>query len=118
MKNFKSLFLLAISSMIWSNMFANQNNESVVSIPVYEEVVFYDGYRMKDNPDSLLNDGILRLSCSLYSKQLTEDILDKIGDKLDLNVYVHACCDNYDRIGNINTFETCATVESVFPNRL
>ena len=102
MKNFKSLFLLAISSMIWSNMFANQNNESVVSIPVYEEVVFYDGYRMKDNPDSLLNDGILRLSCSLYSKQLTEDILDKIGDKLDLNVYVHACCDNYDRIGNIN----------------
>ena len=69
---------------------------------IYDHVVFYDGYRMKNNPDSLLNDGILRHSCSLYSTKLSDEFLDQIGDKLNMNVFITAACDNYDRIGNIN----------------
>ena len=83
---------------------AAQESGASDSIPIriYDSVVFYDGYRMKDNPDSLLNDGVLRHSCSLYSRKLTDEQLDALGEKLNLNVYVEACCDNYDRIGNIN----------------
>ncbi|MBD5355584.1 MAG: hypothetical protein HDR88_01055 [Bacteroides sp.] len=57
---------------------------------------------MEKNPDKDLDDGILRHSCSLYSRPLTDEQLNAIGDSLKLNVFVQACCDNYDRIGNIN----------------
>lgn len=69
---------------------------------IYDYVVFYDGYLGDKNPDKELNDGILRHSTSLYSKKLTDEVLDQIGEHIDLNVFVSAMCDNYDRIGNIN----------------
>ena len=72
------------------------------TIKVYDHALFYDGYLMEKNPDKDLDDGILRHSCSLYSTRLTDGQLDAVGDSLKLNVFVHACCDNYDRIGNIN----------------
>lgn len=71
-------------------------------IEIYDNVVFYDGYRYGNNPDSLLNDGVLRHSCSLYSTRLYDEMLDQLGDEMWMNVYVTACCDNYDRIGNVN----------------
>lgn len=81
---------------------AAQDDTFCQNICVYDSVTFYDGYLMDKNPDKDLDDGILRHSCSLYSRPLTEDQLNAIGDSLKLNVSVHACCDNYDRIGNIN----------------
>ena len=71
------------------------------TLRIYDDAVFYDGYQ-GTNPDKNLDDGILRFSCSLYSVKLTDEQLDRIGNKLDLNVYISALCDNYDRIGNIN----------------
>lgn len=85
---------------IWS-LHANAQ-ETADAIRIFDEVVFYDGYRLNDNPDKDLDDGILRHSCSLYAVPLTDDVLDVLGEKLDLRVTVRACCDNYDRIGNIN----------------
>lgn len=72
------------------------------TLKIYNGAVFYDGYRLTDNPDSLLDDGILRHSCSLYSIKLNDETLNAIGDSLRMKVAVSACCDNYDRIGNIN----------------
>lgn len=81
---------------------AYAQDDSSTKIGMYDHAVFYDGYLNKDNPDKDLDDGILRHSTSLYSVKMTDEQLDKIGDKLDMNVFVTACCDNYDRIGNIN----------------
>ena len=92
--------LVLISLLIPALASIGQEKNNVIRI--YDEVVFYDGYLMSNNPDKDLDDGITRHSCSLYSVKLTDDQLDAFGDKLDLNVTVRACCDNYDRIGNIN----------------
>ena len=83
---------------------------------IYNDAVFYDGYRMADNPDSLLQDGILRHSCSLYSTRLSDEQLDKIGETLRLDVVIEALCDNYDRIGNINLALTDKDAEKYNPS--
>ncbi len=97
--NFKALSaalaMLATGSAIASP--ATDNN-----IRIFDSVTFYDGYLLENNPDKDLDDGILRHSTSLYSVKLTDEQLEKIGTQLNLNVWVEACCDNYDRIGNIN----------------
>ncbi len=85
-------------------------------IRIYDGAVFYDGYRMADNPDSLLQDGILRHSCSLYSTRLSDEQLDKIGETLRLDVVIDALCDNYDRIGNINIALTKKGAEKYNPS--
>lgn len=72
------------------------------TLRIFNAVTFYDGYRLKDNPDSLVNDGILRHRTSLYAVKMTDEQLSQVGDSLEMNVSVQACCDNYDRIGNIN----------------
>lgn len=73
-----------------------------VNIKLYSYATFYDGYQFEKNPDSLLQDGILRHSTSLYAVRMTDEQLAQIGDSLSLRAYVQACCDNYDRIGNVN----------------
>ena len=72
------------------------------SISLFSKVKFYDGYLLKNNPDSALQDGILRHRTSLYAVKMTDEQLSQIGDSLEMNVSVRSCCDNYDRIGNIN----------------
>ncbi len=72
------------------------------TLTLFNDVTFYDGYQMKNNPDSALQDGILRHLTSLYAVKLTESQLDQIGDSLEMHVSVRACCDDYDRIGNLN----------------
>ncbi|MDO4159021.1 MAG: peptide-N-glycosidase F-related protein [Prevotellaceae bacterium] len=73
-----------------------------VELELFDHVTFYDGYLLTNNPDSLLDDGILRHTTSLYAVKLTDEQLNQIGDSLKMHVEVDACCDNYDRIGNIN----------------
>lgn len=101
-KSFLYLLILLAIFPNWNLMAATRGENERNVIPVYDHVTFYDGYRMNDNPDNDLKDGILRHTCSLYSTKLTDEQLDAIGESLGLNVYVTACCDNYDRIGNIN----------------
>ncbi len=78
-------------------------SKAQVYIPVYDDVVFYDGYRLADFPEDMETpDGVLRHYTYLCSTRLTDEQLDKVGDILDLSVSVRALCDNYDRIGNVN----------------
>ena len=72
------------------------------TLRLFDAVTFYDGYQFENNPDRDLQDGILRHSTSLYAVRLTDEQLALIGDSLWMNVTVRACCDNYDRIGNVN----------------
>lgn len=74
---------------------------STSSITLFNEVLFYDGYNGTIF-DKDLDDGVLRHSNSLYAVKMTPEQLDIFGDSISMNVYVRACCDNYDRIGNIN----------------
>ena len=97
----KSVSLVLMSVMFASFFsFAQETEKNIIDI--FDEAVFYDGYLLDNNPDKDLDDGILRHSCSLYAVPLTDEQLDKIGETLNLNVTVKACCDNYDRIGNVN----------------
>ena len=99
----QKIFFTILFSVVLSALSAKgSESEELTTIPVFEDAVFYDGYRLDDNPDKDLQDGVLRHSCSLYAMKLTEEQLQSIGNKLDMNVFVTACCDNYDRIGNIN----------------
>lgn len=98
----KILLFLSACMAAGAMTLSAEEEENLNNVNIYDHVVFYDGYRMYDNPDSLVDDGILRHSCSLYSRKLTEEQLNALGKTLNLNVFVTACCDNYDRIGNIN----------------
>lgn len=71
------------------------------AIRLFDDVLFYDGYN-ETVFDKELNDGVLRHSNSLYAVRMTPEQLELFGDSISMNVYVRACCDNYDRIGNIN----------------
>lgn len=72
------------------------------TLSVFNAVRFYDGYLVENNPDDPTLDGILRHRTSLYAVKLTDEQLAQVGDNLKMHVWVKACCDNYDRIGNIN----------------
>lgn len=98
----KILILLSLCSIFGIASVKAQDEQELNKIQIYDHVVFYDGYRLADNPDSLVNDGVLRHSCSLYSRKLTDEQLDQLGKTLNLNVFITAACDNYDRIGNVN----------------
>ena len=72
------------------------------TVTVFDAVRFYDGYLVEKNPEDPTLDGILRHRTSLYAIKLTDEQLVQIGDSLEMHVRVQACCDNYDRIGNVN----------------
>ena len=72
----------------------------MISIPIYDNVLFYDGYAgIVSNPTA---PGVVRLRNDLFTKKLTPAILSQIGSTLELSVVITAACDNYDRIGNVN----------------
>jgi len=78
----------------------NFTNAQQVMIPIYENVLFYDGYAgLVDAPTT---PDVIRLRNDLFTKKLTPEIIAQIGNTLTLDIYVSAACDNYDRIGNIN----------------
>ncbi|MDE6573989.1 MAG: hypothetical protein K2L84_01515 [Muribaculaceae bacterium] len=72
------------------------------TVTVFDNALFYDGYLLDNHPEKDVNDGILRHYTYLYATKLTEEQLSKIGTTLDMKVAITACCDNYDRIGNVN----------------
>lgn len=111
----KSFFTILLSVVLCALTAKASESEELTTIPVFDEAVFYDGYRLDDNPDKDLQDGVLRHSCSLYAMKLSDEQLQSIGNKLDMNVFVTACCDDYDRIGNINLAFVPKGAESYSP---
>ena len=97
----KKIFTLFAAAVLGGALFMAAQDDTE-TIRVFDAVQFYDGYLMDNNPDKDLDDGILRHSCSLYATRLSDRQLNAIGEDLKMNVFVKACCDNYDRIGNIN----------------
>lgn len=98
LKTFTRLAALAALMITGQESVAQERN----TITLFSKAKFYDGYLLTNNPDSALQDGILRHRTSLYSVKMTDEQLAQIGDSLEMNVSVRSCCDNYDRIGNIN----------------
>ena len=93
-------FLLSWLLLLLPLLAAAQSDTT--SFRLFDDVTFYDGYLYSKNPDSLVHDGVLRHSTSLYAVPLRDSVLAEVGDSVWLRVHVRACCDNYDRIGNIN----------------
>lgn len=89
----KYLFLTCI-------LFVLSSLKAQVTIPVYNNVLFYDGYAGLVNEPTPSD--VIRLRNDLFTKKLTPAVLAQIGSALTLNVSISAACDNYDRIGNIN----------------
>ncbi|MEM7157899.1 MAG: peptide-N-glycosidase F-related protein [Myxococcota bacterium] len=70
-----------------------------LSMTIISEVIFYDGYAgVVDEP---VADGIIRHSNALYGTQLTDNQLDSIQSTLNMDVWIGALCDNYDRLGGV-----------------
>jgi hypothetical protein len=73
---------------------------SQTTIPVYDNVLFYDGYAGLMNQP--VAPGVTRLRNDLFTTKLSTAQLDLMGSTLQLSVLISAACDNYDRIGNVN----------------
>lgn len=101
MKTEKTFFRTMLAGLLLVVACLQASAESK-TIPVFKSVVFYNGYWFKDNPDSAKADGVLRHTTSNYAVRLTDEQLNSIGDSLTMNICIKACCDEYDRIGNIN----------------
>ncbi|HEY3498243.1 MAG TPA: peptide-N-glycosidase F-related protein [Polyangiaceae bacterium] len=70
-----------------------------VSLTIFDEVVFYDGYaNLSGEP---VPDGVQRLRNDIVTHKLTDAELDSIQNTLDVEVVIGALCDNYDRIGSV-----------------
>lgn len=87
------------------------------TIRLFDDVLFYDGYNSTIF-DKDLKDGVLRHSNSLYAVKMTPEQLDQFGDSISMDVSVRACCDNYDRIGNINLAFVPKGQESYLPGEV
>ncbi|MBD0831177.1 peptide-N-glycosidase F-related protein [Aestuariibaculum sediminum] len=95
MKN-SILFLFLITLMGCKSI-----NQEIVPTErlIYDHIIFYDGYgKTVDEP---VPAGVIRINNSNYIKKLTEEDLNAISDKLNLQVTLHARCDNYDRLGHV-----------------
>ena len=98
--NKKIVSLLVGCLMAFSMQVKSQN-----TIPVFKEVLFYDGY---NNVDTLagkmdtLPEGFYRLKTSVITTKLLEEQLNLLSGCIRMDVVVKAACDNYDRLGHVN----------------
>ncbi|HWP07847.1 MAG TPA: peptide-N-glycosidase F-related protein [Polyangiaceae bacterium] len=74
-------------------------NAGPVSITVFEDAVFFDGYATVSNDP--VPAGVVRLRNDLLTRKLTDAELDSIQNTLKVEVVIGALCDNYDRIGSV-----------------
>ncbi|MFD2601546.1 peptide-N-glycosidase F-related protein [Flavobacterium suzhouense] len=79
--------------------------EAQETVTVYDGVLFYDGYATFLTDAELyepIPTDIHRFTNAKYSKKLSDEQLDAIGNTLQLNITLEAACDNYDRLGHIS----------------
>ncbi len=90
------------------------NSNAQIYIPIYENVLFYDGYAgIVSNPTA---PNVVRLRNDLFTKKLTPSVLSQIGSTLEVSILITAACDNYDRIGNVNLALVPKNATSYNPN--
>lgn len=70
-----------------------------VSITLFEDAVFFDGYATVSNDP--VPAGVVRLRNDVLTRKLTDAELDSIQNTLKVEVVIGALCDNYDRIGSV-----------------
>ena len=99
----KGVAALALSALPLAAL-TSQAKTDETTLNIYDKVTFYDEYLVKNLPDEAknLDDGIQRYTTSSYSRRLTDEELSQIGESLSMKLRVYACCDNYDRLGNVN----------------
>ncbi|ESU22139.1 hypothetical protein FEDK69T_21150 [Flavobacterium enshiense DK69] len=91
----KKIYQLVLLIIGWSSASVAQT-----TIPIYSNVLFYDGYAgLVSAPTPA---GVVRLRNDLFTRKMTASELAQIGSTLSINVSISAACDNYDRIGNVN----------------
>lgn len=74
------------------------------TISIFDEVLYYDGYAPLVDENDLYEPipaDVLRHSNSNYAKKLTPEMLNAIGNTLEIEVNLKAACDNFDRIANV-----------------
>lgn len=71
-----------------------------VTFTLLDQVIFYDGYAA--TVDEPVPEGVIRHNNSLVATPLTAELRDQLQTTLEIGVYVHARCDNYDRLGGVN----------------
>ena len=92
----KLLLILTFCGILFSGSYA----KAQVSLTVFDEILFYDGYAGVVNFP--VPEDVIRHRNDLYAKKLSAAELAAFGNSLDINVTIKASCDNYDRIGNVN----------------
>jgi hypothetical protein len=70
-----------------------------VSITLFEDAVFFDGYATVSNEP--VPAGVVRLRNDVLTRKLTDAELDSVQNTLKVEVVIGALCDNYDRIGSV-----------------
>jgi hypothetical protein len=90
----KKLLFLFLASLFLNS------TKCQVTIPVYSNELFYDGYAATVNFET--TPGVLRLRNDLFTTKLLPEQLAVVGSTLQISVLITSACDNYDRIGNIN----------------
>jgi hypothetical protein len=68
-------------------------------LPIFDEVVFYDGYAML--VDEAVPAGTQRLRNDLVTRPVGADEVARLQQTLRAEVVIGALCDNYDRIGSV-----------------
>ena len=93
---------LAIPSLAATPGEATEDKDRQI-LNLFDNVVYYDGYKRDVVVDADLTDGVTRHSNSLYAVPLPDDFFTRGPKKdLQLEVLVGALCDNYDRFGRVN----------------
>lgn len=87
---------VALMSLSVSNINAARHR-----VLLMNQAVYYDGYQVETIIDGEKEDGILRLSNSLYSVKINPEDFVAAGTSMTLKVGLQAKCDNYDRMGDI-----------------
>ena len=91
--------LLLGCSMVFSMQVKSQNY-----IPVFDKVLFYDGYKSLEalaGKMDTLPDGFYRLKTSVITTKLSDTQLNLLCGSIRMDVVVKAACDNYDRLGHV-----------------
>ncbi|QTD37124.1 hypothetical protein JL193_13515 [Polaribacter batillariae] len=101
MKYFPLLLSVFVFTLCSCKTVSNISTESHNFSP-FNEVVFYDGYAKTVNKPT--QKGVQRINNSTYVTKLNTKDLEKISNRLQLEIRVNAACDNYDRIGNVALF--------------
>ncbi|MCR8667174.1 peptide-N-glycosidase F-related protein [Aestuariibaculum sp. M13] len=94
----KKLLIILLCLQAFGCKTSNQESQSTER-QIFDQIIFYNGYgKTVDEP---VAEHVIRLKNSSYVKQLTEDDLNAVSDRLNLQVTLHARCDNYDRLGHV-----------------